>query len=91
MSERRDTKDMPAPGDEEAAVVDAPTAGDGRSKTLQVLLEDEEHEELERLAASRGLSPSTVAREAILRLVRADAPPRSAEDRRLAQDWQIYP
>jgi hypothetical protein len=91
MSERRDTKDMAAPGDEEAVAIDAPTAGDGRSKTLQVLLKDEEHEELERLAASRGLSTSTVAREAILRLVRADAAPRSAEDRRLAQDWQIYP
>ena len=61
------------------------------TKTLQVLLTPEEHEELERLAVSRGLSTSTVAREAILRLVRAEAAPRSAEDRRLAQDWQIYP
>ena len=60
-------------------------------KTLQVLLTAEEHEELERLAASRGLSTSTVAREAILRLVRAEASPRSAADIRLAQDWQIYP
>ena len=61
------------------------------TKTLQVLLTQEEHEELERLAGSRGLSTSTVAREAILRLVRAEAAPHSAEDRRLAQDWQIYP
>ena len=38
----------------------------GRSETLQVLLTAEEHEELERLAASRGLSTSAVAREAIL-------------------------
>jgi predicted transcriptional regulator len=59
--------------------------------TLQVMLNPEEHEELERLAVSRGLSTSTVAREAILRLVRAEAAPHSAEDRRLAQDWQIYP
>ena len=79
--ERRDTNDVTGLGDEEAV----PTAGDGRSKTLQVLLlnpeEHEEHEELQRLAASRGLSTSTVAREAILRLVRPDATPRSAEDR----------
>ena len=61
------------------------------TKTLQVLLTPDEHEELERLADSRGLSTSTVAREAILRLVRAEAAPRSAEDRRLVQDWQIYP
>ena len=59
--------------------------------TLQVMLTPEEHEELERLAVSRGLSTSTVAREAILRLVRSEAAPHSAEDRRLAQDWQIYP
>jgi len=55
------------------------------------LLTPEEHEELERLADSRGLSAPTVAREAILRLVRAEAAPGSAEDRRLVQDWQIYP
>jgi uncharacterized membrane protein (DUF4010 family) len=36
------------------------------TKTLQVLLSPDEHEELERLAVSRGLSTSTVAREAIL-------------------------
>jgi hypothetical protein len=61
------------------------------TKMLQVLLTPDEHEELERLAVSRGLSTSTVAREAILRLVRAEAAPGSAEDRRLIQDWQIYP
>ena len=61
------------------------------TKTLQVLLTPDEHEELERLADSRGLSTSAVAREAILRLVRAEAAPRSAADLRLAQDWQIYP
>jgi hypothetical protein len=61
------------------------------TKTLQVLLTPDEHEELERLAVSRGLSTSTVAREAILRLVRGEAALGSAEDRRLIQDWQIYP
>ncbi len=70
---------------------DAPNVGDAHSKTLQVLLNVEELEELERVAAHRGLSTSAVAREAILRLVRAEAAPSSVEDRRLAQDWQIYP
>ena len=95
MSEGRDTNGMTGRSDQEAEAIDAErkatTAGDGRSKTLQVLLTAEEHEELERLAASRGLSTSAVAREAILRLVRAEAAPRSAADLRLAQDWQIYP
>ncbi len=61
------------------------------SETLQVLLSVEELDELERVAARRGLSTSAVAREAILRLVRVEAAPSSVEDRRLAQDWQIYP
>ena len=61
------------------------------SETLQVLLSVEELDELERVAARRGLSTAAVAREAILRLVRVEAAPRSVEDRRLAQDWQIYP
>jgi hypothetical protein len=72
-------------------IADAPTAGDPRSKTVQVLLNVDELDELERLAAHRGLTTSAVAREAILRLVRIEEAPRSAEDRRLAQDWQIYP
>ena len=79
--------ELPDPED----VADAPTAGGARSTMLQVLLNVEELDELERVAAHRGLSTSAVAREAILRLVRADAAPRSVEDRRLAQDWQIYP
>jgi predicted transcriptional regulator len=78
--------ELPDPED----VAGAPT-GDARSTTLQVLLNVEELDELERLAAHRGLSKSAVAREAILRLVRAEEAPLSAEDRRLAQDWQIYP
>jgi hypothetical protein len=43
------------------------TRGHGRSRTLQIRLNPEELEELERVAASRGLPTSTVAREAILR------------------------
>ena len=69
----------------------APTGGDAHSETVQVLLNVEELDELERVAAHRGLSTSAVAREAILRLIRAEAAPSSDEDRRLAQDWQIYP
>ncbi len=68
-----------------------PEHPDPESKTLQVLLNVEELDELERVATRRGLSTSAVAREAILRLVRVEAAPHSAEDRRLAQDWQIYP
>ncbi len=60
-------------------------------KTVQVRLSAEELEDLERVATRRGLSTSAVAREAILRLVRVEAAPHSAQDRRLAQDWQIYP
>ena len=65
--------------------------GAAHSKTVQVLLKVEEADELERVAAHRGVSTSAVAREAILRLVRAEEAPRSVKDRRLAQDWQIYP
>ena len=70
---------------------DDTAGGAARSKTVQVLLNVEEADELERVAAHRGLSTSAVAREAILRLVRAEEAPRSVKDRRLAQDWQIYP
>jgi uncharacterized protein YegP (UPF0339 family) len=41
-----------------------------RSKTLQVRLNPDEFADLERVAASRGLPTSTVAREAILGLIR---------------------
>ena len=44
--------------------------GNKRSKTLQVRLNPAELEELERLAATRGLPTSTVAREAILQLIK---------------------
>lgn len=44
-----------------------------RSKVLQVRLNPEEFAAVERLAAARGLPPSTVAREKLLELVAADA------------------
>jgi hypothetical protein len=71
--------------DRDAPITDATTVtrGHGRSKTLQIRLNPEELEELERVAASRGLPTSTVAREAVLRLVRP-AEARSADRRRIA-------
>lgn len=65
------------------------TRGHGRSKTLQIRLNPEELEELERVAASRGLPTSTVAREAILRLIRP-AQLRSADARRLVESFARY-
>lgn len=75
----------------DAAITEAATVsrGHGRSKTLQVRLNPEELEELERVAASRGLPTSTVAREAILRLIRPAAT-RSAAARRLIEDFARY-
>lgn len=74
-------KDIGALLNEEAEAIDADrdapiteatkvTRGHGRSKTLQVRLNPDELEELDRQAANRGLPTSTLAREAILRLVR---------------------
>jgi hypothetical protein len=65
------------------------TRGHGRSKTLQIRLNPEELEELERVAASRGLPTSTVAREAILRSIRP-AQLRSADARRLLDAFARY-
>lgn len=75
----------------EAAITEATTVsrGHGRSKTLQIRLNPEEFEELERVAARRGLPTSTVAREAILRLIRPAAA-RSATARRLVEDFARY-
>ena len=93
-------KDLAALLEEEGAAIeanpDAPitsattvTRGHGRSKTLQVRLNPEELEELERIAASRGLPTSTVAREAILRLI-SPAQARSADARRLVDSFARY-
>jgi len=75
----------------DAAITEATTVsrGHGRSKTLQIRLNPEELEELERVAAGRGLPTSTVAREAILRLIRPAAA-RSAATRRLIEDFARY-
>ncbi len=77
--------------DRDAPITDATTVtrGHGRSKTLQIRLNPEELEELERVAASRGLPTSTVAREAVLRLVRP-AEARSADRRRIADQLVRY-
>ena len=74
-----------------APITDATTVtrGHGRSKTLQIRLNPQELEELERVAASRGLPTSTVAREAIMRLVRP-AEARSADRRRIADQLVRY-
>jgi uncharacterized protein YbaP (TraB family) len=94
------TKDLAAVLAEEAEAIDANrdapitdettvTRGHGRSKTLQVRLNPDELEELERVAASRGLPTSTVAREAILHLIRP-ATARSSAARRLVDEFARY-
>ncbi len=45
------------------------TRGNGRSKVLQVRLNPDEYEAIERIARGRRLPPSTVAREALLELI----------------------
>src|SRR6202020_2792127 len=58
--------------------------GNGRSKVLQVRLNPEELAELERVAAQRGLPTSTVAREAITRLIRPEVARNAAANRLIA-------
>lgn len=93
-------KDIKALLNEEAEAIDADrdapikettkvSRGHGRSKTLQIRLNPEELEELDRQAASRGLPTSTLAREAILQLIRPTEA-RSADVRRLAVDFARY-
>jgi len=43
-----------------------------RSKVLQVRLNPDEFEAIERIAANRGLPPSTIARERLLGMIRED-------------------
>ncbi|MGI9161737.1 MAG: hypothetical protein ACR2JI_02265 [Mycobacterium sp.] len=43
-----------------------------RSKVLQVRLNPDEFDAIERIAAERGLPPSTVARERLLAMIRED-------------------
>jgi hypothetical protein len=77
--------------DRDAPITEATTVtrGHGRSKTLQIRLNPEELEELEHVAASRGLPTSTVAREAIVHLIRPAAA-RSSAARRLVDDFARY-
>ncbi|HEY6819250.1 MAG TPA: hypothetical protein VI196_07700 [Mycobacterium sp.] len=63
--------------------------GNGRSKVLQVRLNPEELAELERVADQRGLPTSTVAREAIIRLIRPEVA-RTAAANRLIDDFARY-
>jgi hypothetical protein len=63
--------------------------GNGRSKVLQVRLNPDELAELERVAAQRGLPTSTVAREAITRLIRPEVA-RTAAANRLIDDFARY-
>src|ERR1700684_3073040 len=63
--------------------------GNGRSKVLQVRLNPEELAELERVAAQRGLPISTVAREAIIRLIRPEVA-RTAAAKRVVDDFPRF-
>ncbi|ODR03271.1 hypothetical protein BHQ15_17865 [Mycolicibacillus koreensis] len=76
-------RDAPIP---EGATV---TRGNGRSKVLQIRLNPDELEELERVAASRGLPPSTLAREAILRFIRPGEA-QTESRRRLVDEFTRY-
>jgi uncharacterized protein YegP (UPF0339 family) len=99
MAKRQD-KDIAALIEDEVAAIeadrDAPipdsanvSRGHGRSKTLQVRLNPDEFAELERLAANRGLPTSTVAREAIIRLIRPDVA-RTVAASRLVDEFARY-
>ena len=100
MTSREVTDDIAAIIEKEVAAIeadrDAPfdsstkiSRGNGRSKVLQVRLNPEELAELERVAAQRGLPISTVAREAIIRLIRPEVA-RTAAGNRLIEDFARY-
>jgi predicted transcriptional regulator len=74
------------PPDYESATI---SRGNGRSKVLQIRLNPEELAELERLAAQRGLPTSTVAREAIIRLIRPEVA-RTESEKRLIDAFARY-
>jgi len=63
------------------------TRGNPRSKVLQIRLNPEELNELERVAESRGLPTSTVGREAILRYLFPDTA-RSADIDKVWEDFK---
>ena len=62
-----DQTDRPIP---EHVTVSRPNRA--RSKVLQVRLNPDEFEAIERIAADRGLPPSTLARERLLAMIRED-------------------
>ena len=62
-----DQNDRPIP---EHVTVSRPNRA--RSKVLQVRLNPDEFEAIERIAADRGLPPSTVARERLLAMIREE-------------------
>ncbi|MFZ0716138.1 hypothetical protein [Mycobacterium sp.] len=77
--------------DGNAAIADSAriSRGNGRSKVLQVRLNPDELAELARVATKRGLPISTVAREAIMRLIRPEVA-RTAAANRLIEDFARY-
>jgi hypothetical protein len=75
--------------DEDEQAAEAAAGRVARNRVLQVRLSDAELAELERAAESRGLPSSTVAREAILRLLNPEAA-RSAEATRLIEHFTQF-
>lgn len=65
------------------------TRGGPRTRVLQVRLNDDELAALEALAESRGLPPSTVARELILNAL-DPAPAQAAATRRMVGEFRQY-
>ena len=74
------------PPDHDSATI---SRGNGRSKVLQVRLNPEELAALELLAEARGLPTSTVAREAIIRLIRPEVA-RTESEKRLIDAFARY-
>jgi len=82
-AEAETPEDAPLPGNVKL------TRGHGRSKVLQIRLNDEELIELERISSTRGLPTSTVAREAILRYLFPEQT-RQIEGKRLADEVRRF-
>ena len=73
MSDKTADKLAAIAADAEAAETDQNDRPNrARSKVLQVRLNPDEFEAIERIAADRGLPPSTVARERLLAMIRED-------------------
>ena len=89
MNTQRTLADLNRRFDEEEQGAQAAAGRVPRTKVLQIRLSDGELAELERVAESRGFPPSTVAREAILRLINPDAA-RSAEVSRLIEHFTQF-